>query len=110
MIFTYLKISFRHLQQNKVYAGIHILGMGMAVCMVLLAILYLKDEWTYDRFHHNGDRLYRITTSMVPSKGERIHTSGGTGQVQGPAFKAEVPELENYTRILGGDIFGEIMA
>lgn len=39
-----------------------------------------------------------------------MHESGGTGQVQGPAFKAGVPELINFTRVLGGGISGDVIA
>ena len=37
-------------------------------------------------------------------------TVGGTGQVQGPAFKDEVPEMKSYVRIMGGDIYSDVNA
>ncbi len=37
-------------------------------------------------------------------------TSGGTGQVQGPAFKEAVPEILEYVRVMGGDIYGDVTA
>lgn len=97
-----MHITFRHLWNNKLYSAINITGLAIGISCVILAALYWQDERSYDTFH--PPHLYRITTTV---KGE---TFGGTGQVQGPAFKEDVPEMVNYTRILGGDISGDVVA
>src|SRR4028118_2217772 len=38
---------------------------------------------------------------------ERLELTGGTGQVQGPAFKAGIPEVQQYARLLGGGILAD---
>lgn len=106
---TFLKISARHLWQNKLFAAINITGLATAIACVLLAILYWKDERSYDNFHTNNPNLYRIVTNIVNKEG-KTETTGGTGQVQGPAFKAEVPEVENYARVMGSGIYTDITA
>ena len=100
----YIRIAFRHLWHNKLYASINVIGLAVGICAVLLAVLYWKDERSFDRFHQNGPDLYRVTTSMTESKGGPRQLTGGTGQVQGPAFKTQVPEVLDYTRVLGGGI------
>jgi putative ABC transport system permease protein len=110
MIFTTIKISFRHLWKSKLYSAINVIGLAIGIGCVLLAVLYWKDERSFDTFHTNNPDLYRITTSLIEDKGEKVHRTGGTGQVQGPAFKAGVPELVDYTRVMGGGVSGDVIA
>jgi putative ABC transport system permease protein len=109
MFKSYLKISFRHLWQNKLYSAINVIGLAVGITCVLLAVLYVKDEHSFDTFHKHKADLYRITTNIIPNKGDKLQTIGGTGQVQGPAFKNSVPEVEQFLRIMGGDIYGDVI-
>lgn len=77
---------------------------------MLLAVLYWKDERSFDVFHKNNPNLYRITSTLVENKGALPATIGGSGQVQGPAFKQAVPEVQSYVRIMGGDIYNDFSA
>ncbi|WP_207632448.1 ABC transporter permease [Foetidibacter luteolus] len=110
MLRTYFKLTIRHLWQHKLYSAINVFGLSVAIACMLLAVLYWQDERSFDNFHSNNPRLYRVTTTMADSKTGEWVTSGGTGQVQGPAFKNAVPEVEQYTRLLGGEISGDVTA
>jgi putative ABC transport system permease protein len=105
-----LRIGFRHLRQNKLYTTINIAGLAVGISCVLLAVLYWNDERSFDDFHRQHANLYRITTTLAESKRDVRHMSGGTGQVQGPAFKAEVPEVADFTRVFGGGIADDVRA
>ncbi|MDP4213083.1 MAG: ABC transporter permease [Bacteroidota bacterium] len=105
-----LKITFRQLWKSKLYSSINVIGLAAGITCMLLAILYWKDERSFDTFHENNPNLYRITTTLVENKGAGKQTIGGTGQVQGPAFKSQVPEVKDYVRVLGGDVPGDVMA
>jgi len=107
---TFLKISFRHLRQSRLYAIINIVGLATGITCMLLAVLYWNDEHSFDNFHANNPNLYRVTTTLTDNKNESPQTIGGTGQVQGPAFKNEVPEVKDYVRIMGGDIYSDVIA
>jgi putative ABC transport system permease protein len=106
----FLKTSFRHLLQSRLYAAINVIGLATGITCMLFAVLYWNDEHNYDSFHANNPNLYRITTTLAENKGEQSQTIGGTGQVQGPAFKNAVPEVKSYVRVLGGDIFSDVIA
>src|SRR5688572_16527513 len=108
MFKNFLKISIRHLWHQKLYTFINVFGLAIAITCVLLAVLYIKDERRYDRFHEKKANLYRVLTSRADDKGRR-GTVAGTGQPQGPAFKEAVPEIEDYTRLMGGDIRGDVV-
>ena len=108
MLSNYIKISVRHLWQNKLYSIINLLGLSVAIACVLLAVLFIRDERSYDHFHEKEKNLYRIVTNVTDEKGIK-KTVGGTGQPQGPAFKEAVPEIVNYVRLMGGDIKGDVI-
>lgn len=106
MFKTFLKIAARQLWQGRLYAVINVIGLAVGTAGMLFAALYIGDESSFDRFHKNSPNLYRIT-STYREHGEVIVT-GGTGQVQGPAFQARIPEITHYTRVMGGDIYGDV--
>lgn len=108
MLKNYLKIAFRNVGKNKFYSLINILGMAVAITCLLFAVIYWSDEHSFDDFHANNPNLYRITTNLVEHKGGISKTVGTTGQVQGKAFKDAVPEIKQYSRIMGGEIFNEV--
>jgi putative ABC transport system permease protein len=106
MLKTFFVLARRHLWQTRLYACINIAGLSVGTACVILAALYVADEHSFDTFHTNNPHLYRIT-STVFQDGKTIK-SGGTGQVQGPAFKAQVPEVLQSARLMGGDIYGDV--
>jgi putative ABC transport system permease protein len=106
---NYLRISARYIWQNRLYAIINIVALSTALTCTVLAILFWQDESGFDTFHKNNPNLYRIYSNITGKDGKVI-TTGGTGQVQGPAFKAAIPEVKSYVRILGGDIKSDVAA
>lgn len=60
MIRNYLKIAFRNLIKQKLYSVINISGLGFGMACVLLIVIFVKDELSYDRFHQDTDDIYRI--------------------------------------------------
>lgn len=110
MIANHLKIAFRYLWQNRLYTTINIAGLGIGIACVFLALLYIRDERDYDGFHQQSPYLYRITTTLAENSAAELRTVAGTGQVQGPAFKAAIPEIKDFVRIHGGDIYGDVLA
>lgn len=103
MLTNYLKTALRHLRRNKLYGAINVVGLAVGITCTLLAVLYWKDEHSFDEFHKNIPNLYRITTSRLSKEGDRS-ISGNTGHVHAPAFKAGVPEVKEAVRVMGGDL------
>ncbi len=60
MIRNYLKIAVRNLRKRKSYTLINIGGLaaGLACCLVIL--LYVANESSYDRYHRDVERVYRV--------------------------------------------------
>lgn len=87
---------------------INIMGLAVAIICLLFAGIYWNEEHSFDDFHANNPNLYRITTNKVEHKGAIAKTTGGTGQVQGKAFKDAIPEIKKYVRVLGGEIYYDV--
>lgn len=69
MFRTYLKIAWRSLWKNKVFSMINILSLaiGLSAAMVIGIIVYY--DFTFDQFHPDGDRIYRVTSKFKNPEG-----------------------------------------
>jgi len=108
MVKNFLKIAWRNLWNNTFYTLLNIVGMAMAIICLLFAGIYWNDEHNFDDFHANTPNLYRITTNFKEHKGSIAQTVGATGQLQGKAFKDAIPEIKQYARVMGGEIYNEV--
>jgi putative ABC transport system permease protein len=105
MIPTYLKIAFRNFVKDKFYAGINVFGLAVGIAVALLIALYCYHELSYDRFHANADRLYRV--AMHLEVGGNIADMNNTFPPMAEAMEAEIPEVEKavHLYIQNGRIF-----
>ena len=98
MIKSFWNIAWRNIVRNKVYSFINIAGLSLGLTCAMLIILYTKDESSFDRFHENGESIYRIIGARFDETGKQ-HTGGGnTGYFHGPAFMRQIPEFTQIVR------------
>ncbi len=57
---NYFKTAWRNLTKHKVFSFINLFGLTTGLTAFLLIALYVVDEMTYDAFHSNADRIYRV--------------------------------------------------
>jgi putative ABC transport system permease protein len=60
MIKNYLKSSWRNLRRDLSYSFINISGLAIGIAACLLITLYIVDELSYDKFHKDSERIYRM--------------------------------------------------
>lgn len=91
----HLKISFRNLWKYKVYSAINLAGLAIGMACCILILLWVQDELSYDKFHKNADRIFRIILldREDPSRG-----IARAGAPWGPALKKDYPEIDNFVR------------
>ena len=65
MFINYFKIAIRNLLNKKVYSGINLLGLSIAAAFCMLVFMYMQQERSFDRFHKNSDRLYRLEATNM---------------------------------------------
>jgi putative ABC transport system permease protein len=97
MIRNYFKIAFRSLSKNKLHAFINIggLGLGLATCMLIM--LYVAHEYSYDRFHANGNRMYSIGGKV--KMGTDSIFMNLMSYASAPLLKQNDPGVESYVRL-----------
>jgi putative ABC transport system permease protein len=95
---NYVKIAFRTLLRYKGYSFINIAGLavGMAACLMML--FYLRHELTYDAFHANARRIYRVVEQMQRSDGFQRRRAT-TGTPLAPLVLNNIPDVDGATRI-----------
>jgi ABC-type antimicrobial peptide transport system permease subunit len=60
MIRNYLAVAWRNLWKNKSFSAINIFGLALGITCSLLILLWVRDEYSVDGFHKNGNRLYSV--------------------------------------------------
>ena len=98
MLKNYFTVCFRNLWRNKAFSFINIIGLSVGLACCMLIFLYAKDELSYDRFHQNKDKLYRIVATSTAPEGA-VQRIANTGMMPGPSFKANIPEISDFVRL-----------
>lgn len=60
MLRNYLIIALRNLWRHKGYTFINVSGLSVGLACCALIVLYVQDEWSYDRYHTQADHIYRM--------------------------------------------------
>lgn len=97
MQWNYFKIAWRIIQKNLGHTIVNIVGLGLGFSAAILMLIYVHHQLSFDRFHENADRIYRLTIEGSMADGKTISgafTHGSTAVV----LTDEVPELEYVTR------------
>lgn len=98
MIGSYVKTSVRNLLRNKLFSFINILGLAISMSVGLLLIAFLLDLRSYDKFHENGDRIFRITNTYTP-RGEPGGKYATTSMKTAKLIREQVPGIEAVTTL-----------
>jgi putative ABC transport system permease protein len=99
MFRNYLKIAFRNISQHKGYSFINIFGLAVGLAALVLILLYVQYEFSFDRYHDKADQIYRIAIKWVEFFGEETSESVLTPMPLAPALKAEFPEVLSAVRL-----------
>ncbi|MBU2491783.1 MAG: ABC transporter permease [Bacteroidetes bacterium] len=96
MFQNYFKIAIRNIKRHKVFSFINIFGLALGMACCVLILLWVQDEISYDKFHVNGENIYRL----VVSDGERNGSSSPWALAQ--TLKKDFPEFLKGTRFITG--------
>ncbi len=97
MFFNYIKIAIRNICRQKFYAFINITGLTIGLVTSLLIVLYVVDEFSYDKFHKDAGLIYRVNLTARMS-GQAFNSAYSSAPVAA-GFSEEIPEIEKACRI-----------
>jgi len=97
MFQNYLITSLRNLLKNKGFTAINIIGLATGIATCLLIILYVMDEWSFDKYNLKADRIFRIDNEG--QFGDNHFDLAQTPSAIGPEILREFPQVERYARI-----------
>ena len=101
MIYNYLKIAFRNLLKYKFISFINLFGLTVGIACCLLILTYIINELSYDKFHPEADRTYRVTRSFRNAETGEISLNLGTlAPPFAPLLINDFKEIEKITRLL----------
>src|ERR1700742_174977 len=104
MLKSYFKTAIRFLLKNKTFSFINIFGLAMGTMCCLYILLYVQDQYSYDKHHKDAQNIYRVTTSLGLT-GDK-HNSACSSPPIAPAIKRDFPEVVQYARLFSSDLIG----
>lgn len=100
MFRNYLKVALRNISKQRLFSFINIVGLTIGITASIFVVLYINDELSYDMFHTDIERMYRINLEGRMT-GQEIITNYSCPPI-GATLVAEIPEIESYCRMQQG--------
>lgn len=98
MLKNYFKIALRNLRKNPGYSFINIFGLALGMGVSILILLYVQNELSYDRYHENSDRIYRVTREWFNQDGATSLHLGQVAPPFGPLLEEDFQPVEEAVR------------
>ena len=106
MFKSYFKITLRSLQKQKVFASINIIGLSIGITCFSLLLLFVLNEFSFDKFHKNASVIFRpyVTNNTLSGSPDFDNTdyssySGTKSTPLGEAMKKYLPDVVDYSRV-----------
>ncbi|MFW6224068.1 MAG: FtsX-like permease family protein, partial [Bacteroidota bacterium] len=94
---TFLKTYFRTLKKSPLFTFINIMGLSIGLAASLLIYIWVYDEVSYDKFHENSERIYRVERDMFID-GRQLQVPITSVPVA-PGMMQDYPQVIDFTRI-----------
>jgi ABC-type antimicrobial peptide transport system permease subunit len=92
MIKNYFKIAWRNISRHKIYTTINVLGLALGICACIVIYLMTDYELSFDKFHPDKERIYRIVGEVQHDNGEKMFLNSPVPEVA--AFETQIPGFE----------------
>jgi len=105
MLKNLFKTAIRNIFKDFGYSGLNILGLTIGIASALFLIIYIADEVSYDRYHENAERIYRVSSRIIETDDEFTWI---VAQIPfAPQVVQDYPEVEHSVRFIdaGRELF-----
>src|SRR5687767_10585502 len=87
MLKNFFITAWRNLSKNKVFSILNIAGLAIGIVVCLLIGVWLQQELSFDNFHPDGKRIFRVSNTF------KSESESFSQAPSGPAFGAQLPKL-----------------
>jgi len=94
-----LRFAFRILKRNPLLLYISVPGLAVGLCAILLLVVYLNNELSFDKHFPTSNRVLRLCNNEGEDKSRTLSISLRTAYTQLPA---KVPEVEKAVQLYPG--------
>ena len=99
MLRNYLVIAVRNLMRHRLHTAINLAGLSLGLAFCLLAWRFASQEWSFDRFHTNAGRIYRVVTLFQGPEGGPMQTADAIQFAFAAELEALSPHVERAVRL-----------
>ncbi len=103
MLKNYIITALRNLNRYKSYSIINLTGLSVGLTATILIFTFISHELSYDRFHENYDRIYRINSLLEMGGDHSLKAPVSMGTMP-PVFEASVPGIMHVTRVENSNV------
>ncbi|MGB4841135.1 MAG: FtsX-like permease family protein [Saprospiraceae bacterium] len=90
MLKNILLTSIRNIFRNPLFSFINVFGLAVSMSLGLLIILIIKDQYSFDNFHKDSDRIFRVNTKA-------LRTDGGSENYASAPFPLGISIKDGYS-------------
>jgi putative ABC transport system permease protein len=101
---SYMKSAFRNIKRHRGFSSINITGLSIGMTCGILILLYVYYELSFDRYHKNADRIYRVLIRQPEDSYQGIDMFNTSPPPLKIALLNDFPEIKNAARIIKTDI------
>jgi hypothetical protein len=95
MLRNYFVIAVRNLIKHKYTSLINVLGLSVGIACCILALMYVKYEFSYDDFQKNRNNIYRVVQCS-----KKYGNDGSTPTALAPNMRMSFEELNKSVRLM----------
>ena len=103
MLKNYFKVALRNLLKSKLHSSINILGLAISLAVAILIMLYVRNEFSYDKWFEKPDQVYRVYRQWAGS------SSGGTTWTPSLLAKTLQQDFPEVISASGLSFYGEVL-
>ena len=99
MLRNYFKIAWRNILRHKLYSAVNILGLSLGICVCIVIYLIVSYEFSFDNFHPDKERVYRVMGEVTESTGDKLNFARVPPSVS-QAGRNQLPGVETIAGII----------
>ena len=99
MLRSHLTLALRSLFHYKMHSSISVLGLAIGFACFIIVFVFIVHEMSYDAFHENADRLYRVRRDMIEKRMGTRHSYASAEHSMASLLKSDFPEIEDIVRV-----------